>query len=73
MMSKFDYELSVYIAKDDISKRLKEIAIELSERFYNECPVIIGVLNGSFIFISDLLYASRPNAKTALGPHSTPP
>lgn len=55
MMSKFDYELSVYIAKADISKRLKEIAIELSERFYNECPVIIGVLNGSFIFMSDLI------------------
>ena len=34
MMSKFDYELSVYIAKADISKRLKEIAIELSERLF---------------------------------------
>ena len=31
------------------------MAIELSNKFENKKPIFIGVLNGSFIFASDLL------------------
>ena len=38
-----------------IQKRVKEIAIELTSKFKDKKPIFIGVLNGSFIFISDLV------------------
>jgi len=38
-----------------IQKRVKEIATELRSKFKDKKPIFIGVLNGSFIFISDLV------------------
>ena len=38
-----------------IQKRVKEIAIKLTSKFKDKKPIFIGVLNGSFIFISDLV------------------
>ena len=43
------------ITKDRIDARVKEIAKQLSNDFINEYPVVIGVLNGSFIFLADLV------------------
>jgi len=54
-MTKLNTELSMYLSKDDINNRLKEMANQLSENFCNECPVIIGILNGSFVFMADLI------------------
>ena len=44
-----------YISKKDIAKRIQEIANQISSRYDNEIPVFIGILNGSFIFIADLV------------------
>ena len=55
MKTKSNKDLAIYLSKDRIDTRIKEIAIQLSNRFSNECPVIIGVLNGSFMFLSDLV------------------
>ena len=38
-----------------IQKRVKEIATELRSKFKDKKPIFIGVLNCSFIFISDLV------------------
>lgn len=38
-----------------IQKRVKEIAIELTSKFKDKKPIFIGVLNGSFIFMADLM------------------
>ena len=54
-MTKLNTELSMYLSKNDINNRLKEMANQLSENFCNECPVIIGILNGSFVFMADLI------------------
>ena len=54
-MQKSNNELSIYISKDDIFFRIKEIAAELSKSFCDEIPVFIGILNGSFIFLADLI------------------
>ena len=48
-------DLTVYLSKDRIDTRVKEIASQLSNKFSNEYPIIIGVLNGSFIFLADLV------------------
>ena len=54
-MNKLKKSLSNYISKDDISTRIEEIAIQLSEIFYNDIPIFIGILNGSFVFLADLV------------------
>lgn len=54
-MTKLNTKLSMYLSKDDINNRLKEMANLLSEKYCDECPVIIGILNGSFVFMADLI------------------
>ena len=51
------YELSPVISDEDIQKRVHEIAIDLSKKFKDEVPILIGILNGSFIFMADLIRA----------------
>ena len=55
MNTKLNKDLTVYFSKERIDTRVKEIASQLSNNFSGKCPVIIGVLNGSFIFLSDLV------------------
>ena len=55
MNTKSNKDLTIYLSKARIDIRIKEIAGQLSNEFSNECPVIIGVLNGSFIFLADLV------------------
>ena len=43
------------IDENAIQDRVKEIAAELSNSFVKKKPIFIGVLNGSFIFVSDLV------------------
>ena len=54
-MEKSNNELTTYLSKGDISIRIEEIADQLSKSFYNEIPVFIGILNGSFVFLADLI------------------
>ena len=51
----YDYELSPVISDEDIQKRVNEIAMDLSQKFKDEVPILIGILNGSFIFMADLI------------------
>ncbi len=47
-------ELIPVLRKDDIQKRIVEIARIISSDFANSELVLIGILKGSFIFLSDL-------------------
>ena len=49
------YELSPVISDKEIQKKISEIAEDLSNRFKDEVPILIGILNGSFIFMADLI------------------
>ena len=44
-----------YISKKDIARRVREIASQISDRYDKKDPIFIGILNGSFIFIADLI------------------
>ena len=44
-----------FLAEDEIQKRIEELAHQLSEEYRGKVPVLIGVLNGSFLFMSDLI------------------
>ncbi|MEE8335145.1 MAG: hypoxanthine phosphoribosyltransferase [Candidatus Neomarinimicrobiota bacterium] len=48
-------KLTPFISAEKISLRVAEIAAEISEKFKNENPILIGILNGSFIFAADLV------------------
>lgn len=54
-MNKYGYEMSILISEEAIQARIVEIAEDLSDKFKDEIPILIGVLNGSFIFMSDLM------------------
>lgn len=43
------------ITKEDLQKRVAEMGKELSEEYKSKLPIFIGILNGSFMFLSDLI------------------
>ena len=55
MKKNIDYKLFLILSEKQIKDRINEIGIELSKKFTNEVPIFIGILNGSFIFLADLL------------------
>jgi hypoxanthine phosphoribosyltransferase len=50
-----DKHFELLIENDNINKRIRLIGIQLNVDYENKCPVFIGVLNGSFLFMADLL------------------
>jgi hypoxanthine phosphoribosyltransferase len=52
---KSEDKLTRFIGSDVIKKRVKEIAKELDNDYKERAPVFLGILNGSFIFLSDLV------------------
>jgi hypoxanthine phosphoribosyltransferase len=46
---------SEYLSESKIQARIKELAQKISEDYVDKVPVFIGVLNGSFLFMSDLV------------------
>ncbi len=47
--------VEVLLTQEQIQQRVAELAGELSHRYRGKCPILIGVLNGSFIFMADLV------------------
>ncbi|RZL29251.1 MAG: hypoxanthine phosphoribosyltransferase, partial [Pedobacter sp.] len=45
----------LFLENDTISKRTRLIGIQLNLDYEDKCPIFIGVLNGSFLFMADLL------------------
>ena len=45
----------VFITEEEIKKRVKELAEGINRNYAGKTPILIGVLNGSFIFFSDLI------------------
>ncbi len=50
-----DEQFVPFLAEDEIQKRIKELAEQISEDYKGKVPVFIGVLNGSFLFMSDII------------------
>lgn len=48
---KFD----LYISKEEIRERVIQLSKKLDNDFQDKAPIFIGVLNGAFIFLADLL------------------
>jgi hypoxanthine phosphoribosyltransferase len=44
-----------FITEEQIRERIKELAVRINTDYTGKVPIFIGVLNGSFIFLSDLI------------------
>ena len=50
-----DYTFEELISEEELSSRVKELGEQISKDYAGKIPVIIGVLNGSFLFMADLV------------------
>ena len=50
-----DKAFRLFISKEEIDSVVSEIAVSVNRDYQGKNPVMIGVLNGAFIFASDLL------------------
>lgn len=48
-------EFEILLENDTINKRTRLIGIQINVDYEDRCPIFIGILNGSFIFMADLL------------------
>lgn len=50
-----DKEFEILLENDNIAKRTRLIGIQINLDYEHKCPIFIGVLNGSFLFMADLV------------------
>ncbi|MDZ7725751.1 MAG: hypoxanthine phosphoribosyltransferase [candidate division KSB1 bacterium] len=50
-----DQSFRCLLSHEDIQKRTRELGREITRDYRGTIPIIIGILNGSFIFIADLV------------------
>jgi hypoxanthine phosphoribosyltransferase len=51
--------ISVFLSKDQIQKRVLELADQINHEYAGREVIVVGVLNGSFIFCADLVRALK--------------
>ena len=51
------------LSEEKIQNRIKELAEQISLEYKSTVPVVIGVLNGSFLFMSDLIRYMKINCE----------
>ncbi|WP_081579564.1 hypoxanthine phosphoribosyltransferase [Oscillibacter ruminantium] len=51
--------LKVLVTEEELKGRITELGAELYERFHGKNPLFLGVLKGSFVFMSDLVRACQ--------------
>ncbi len=55
MLTIHDKQFIPYISADTIQARVRELAQEITKNYSHKTPLLIGILNGSFIFAADLM------------------
>ncbi len=51
--------LKILVTEEEIQARISEMGAELYEKFQGKNPLFLGVLKGSFVFMSDLVRACQ--------------
>ena len=52
-----DLTFNLFITEEKIQQRVKELGQEIATQFKDQTPLFIGILNGAFIFMADLIRA----------------
>ena len=50
-----DKTFGLFIAEAEIKERVKEVARQISRDMEGKTPLLLGVLNGAFVFVADLM------------------
>ncbi len=50
-----DLDFELYITQSAIAERVNAIAAQISNDYKDRTPVFVGILNGSFLFLADLV------------------
>ena len=50
-----DLDFELYLTEDIIQRRIAALALEIEQDYFGTEPLFIGVLNGAFMFVADLL------------------
>lgn len=50
-----DKEFEIFLENDNLNKRIRLLGIQINVDYEGKCPLFIGVLNGSFLFMADLI------------------
>ncbi len=50
-----DRDFEIYIPEEKILERVNEVAAKLNRDYKDRTPLLIGILNGSFVFAADLV------------------
>ena len=54
-------QFRIYLTQEEIQQRLKALGNQISLEYKDKKPIFIGVLNGAFVFLSDLMrYVTIP-------------
>ena len=59
MIHLHDKTFEPFISSDEIDFALKNMAKQMDDDFFDEVPVFVGVLNGAFMVMSDLMKQYR--------------
>lgn len=61
IMKLHDLEFEPYISAEKIQSTVKNLAQQLESDYQNQTPVFVGILNGAFMFLGDLMkYYTAP-------------
>ncbi|MEM6517025.1 MAG: adenylate kinase, partial [Bacteroidota bacterium] len=55
MITLHDLDFKPFIPQQKIEETIERMATEISEELVDEVPVFVGILNGSFMFVSDFV------------------
>ena len=47
--------MKLLVSEEDIKKRVKELAEQITKDYKDKSPIFIGILNGCYVFMADLL------------------
>lgn len=50
-----DKEFEIFLENDTLNKRIRLLGIQMNVDYEGKCPLFIGILNGSFLFMADLI------------------
>ncbi|WP_443937183.1 hypoxanthine phosphoribosyltransferase [Pedobacter sp. MW01-1-1] len=50
-----DKEFELFLENETINKRIRLLGIQINVDYENKCPLFLAVLNGSFLFMADLI------------------
>ena len=54
-------QFRVYLTQEEIQQRLKQLGQQISQDYSDKKPIFIGVLNGAYIFLADIMrYVNIP-------------